>query len=464
MAHKKFRLIDAILSIICIVFVCEAAAPAAAIGNSQFFWWILLIVIFLLPYGLIVSELASTYDTDGGPYDWVRNAFGDKWGARVAWYYWVNFPLWVASLALIFPATISMLVGAELGVVPTLAIELAFIWIVTFVCFSNASNATWIFNLTAVVKVAIAVVVGGLGIWYAATHGLVNPITPASLLPDFTDVQSITYLSIILFNFMGFEVLATFTSEMEDPRVEIPKAIIAGGLAIAAVYLFSSFGISAAVMPSDVALDAGISDAVAIIAGETSPLFYIVSVAFLATLFGNMIVWSYGVNSVACYAAKDGNLPKVFAIEGGKDNMPIGAAVVNGVVASILVILEPVLASLGADGFFWIFFAMNVVFLLLSYIPMFPAFLKLRKVDPDAERPFVCPGKGIVLKLMTWVPVILIILASIATIVPLDGSEDEMSKIPMLVGAAIFIVLGEVVRIISARGREKEFKGIGAGE
>ncbi len=330
----------------------------------------------------------------------------------------------------------------------------------TFVCFSNASNSAWIFNLTAIVKVAIAVVVGGLGIWYAATHGLVNPLTPASMLPDFTDIQSITYLSIILFNFMGFEVLATFKSEMENPAVEIPKAIIAGGLAIAAVYLFSSFGISAAVMPSDVALDAGISDAVAIIVGETSPLFYIVSVAFLATLFGNMIVWSFGVNSVACYAAKDGNLPKVFAIEGGKDNMPIGAAVVNGVVASILVVLEPVLAMLGADSFFWIFFAMNVVFLLLSYIPMFPAFLKLREVDPDATRPFVCPGKGIVLKLMTWVPVVLIILASIATIVPLDGSEDEMSKIPMLVGAVIFIVLGEAVRIVSARGREVEFKGI----
>lgn len=459
MAHKKFRLVDAILSIICIVFVCEAAAPAAAIGNSQFFWWILLIVIFLLPYGLIVSELASTYDTDGGLYDWVRNAFGDKWGARVAWYYWVNFPLWIASLALIFPPTIGMLLGADLPVFASLAIELAFIWIVTFVCFSNASNSAWIFNLTAIVKVAIAVVVGGLGIWYAATHGLVNPLTPASMLPDFTDIQSITYLSIILFNFMGFEVLATFKSEMENPAVEIPKAIIAGGLAIAAVYLFSSFGISAAVMPSDVALDAGISDAVAIIVGETSPLFYIVSVAFLATLFGNMIVWSFGVNSVACYAAKDGNLPKVFAIEGGKDNMPIGAAVVNGVVASILVVLEPVLAMLGADSFFWIFFAMNVVFLLLSYIPMFPAFLKLREVDPDATRPFVCPGKGIVLKLMTWVPVVLIILASIATIVPLDGSEDEMSKIPMLVGAVIFIVLGEAVRIVSARGREVEFKG-----
>ena len=57
MAKKKFRLIDVILSLICVVFVAEAIAPAAAIGNSQFFWWIFLIVTFLIPYGLAVAEL-----------------------------------------------------------------------------------------------------------------------------------------------------------------------------------------------------------------------------------------------------------------------------------------------------------------------------------------------------------------------------------------------------------------------
>ena len=113
--NKKFRLVDAILSVITVVFVAEAAAPAAAIGNSQFFWWIFLIIAFLLPYGLVVSELGTTYDDEGGLYDWVRRAFGDKWGSRVSWYYWINFPLWMASLAFLFPETISMITGMEIG-------------------------------------------------------------------------------------------------------------------------------------------------------------------------------------------------------------------------------------------------------------------------------------------------------------------------------------------------------------
>ncbi len=83
---KRFRLFDAILSVICIVFVAEAAAPVAAIGNSQFFWWIFMIIAFLLPYGMISSELGSAYNDDGGLFEWVKRAFGAQWGSRLAWY------------------------------------------------------------------------------------------------------------------------------------------------------------------------------------------------------------------------------------------------------------------------------------------------------------------------------------------------------------------------------------------
>ena len=95
---KKLSFLTVISTIICVVFVCEAAAPAAAIGNQQFFWWIFLILTFLLPYGMVVAELGTTYDGEGGIYDWVRDGLGDKWGARISYYYWVNYPLWIGLI------------------------------------------------------------------------------------------------------------------------------------------------------------------------------------------------------------------------------------------------------------------------------------------------------------------------------------------------------------------------------
>ena len=461
MATKKFRLIDAILSVITVVFVAEAAAPAAAIGNSQFFWWIFLIIAFLLPYGLVVSELGTTYDDEGGLYDWVRRAFGDRWGSRVSWYYWINFPLWMASLAILFPETIALITGFELDLLPALAIELAFIWIVVFLSFSKVSDSAWILNLSAVLKVGIALLVGGLGIWYALTFGFANDMAPETFLPSF-DANGLTYLSTILFNFMGFEVITTYVGSMENPSRQIPRAIIAGGIAIAALYLFSSFGIGAAIPAEDISLDSGIMDAVGIMAGVGSALFVVVGIVFLVTLFGNMVSWSFGVNFVAEHAARKKNMPKVFAHESKKNQMPTGAAIVNGVVASVLVLLSPVMELAGFDRFFWIFFSMNIVFLLISYIPMFPAFLKLRRVDAAAPRVFKVPGGRGVLLVATWLPVVLLVLSIIATIVPLNGSEEEMSKIPMLIGVIAFVLIGEIVRVVSARGRTVEYRGMEA--
>ena len=460
--NKKFRLVDAILSVITVVFVAEAAAPAAAIGNSQFFWWIFLIIAFLLPYGLVVSELGTTYDDEGGLYDWVRRAFGDKWGSRVSWYYWINFPLWIASLATLFPDILGMVFGVEFELAPVLLIELAFVWIVVFMSFSKVSDSAWILNGGAVLKVLIAVSVGGLGIWYAVNNGFASDMSPATFMPDLTNTNALTYLSIILFNFMGFEVICTFAGAMKNPSKDIPKAIVLGGLAIGAIYLFCSFGIGAAIPADQIDPDFGMIYAVMTMVGEASPIFMLICIIFLVTLFANMASWSFGVNFVAEHAARKKNMPKVFAHESKKNQMPTGAAIVNGVVASVLVLLSPVMELAGFDSFFWIFFSMNIVFLLISYIPMFPAFLKLRKIDPAANRVFKVPGGHGVALVVAWVPVILLVLAIIATIVPLNGSPDEMGKIPMLIGVIAFVILGEIVRIWSARGRKDDYGGMGS--
>ncbi len=457
-SKKKFSFISVILSVICVVFVAEAAAPAAAIGNAQFFWWIFLIVTFLLPYGMVVAELGTTYDSDGGLYDWIRDAFGDKWGSRVSWYYWINFPLWIASLATLFPDILGMVFGVEIGLVPMLVIELAFVWIVVLMSFSKVSDAAWILNGGAVLKVAIAVAVGALGIWFAMNNGFAGDMSVQTFLPDLTNTSALTYLSIILFNFMGFEVICTFAGDMQNPARDIPKAIILGGLAIGAIYLFCGFGIGAAIPADQIDPDFGMIMAVQTMVGS-SPIFSIICIAFLITLFANMASWSFGVNSVASYAAKHGNMPKVFAHENEKSGMPTGAAVVNGVVATLTLLLQPVPIPAISEGIFWMLFSMNVVFLLISYIPMFPAFLKLRKVDSQRERVFKFPFKGTLMIVALAVPAIELVLSIIATIVPLSGAEVA-DKLPILIGVVVFIVLGEVVRVWSARGREDEYRGL----
>ena len=458
---KKFSFVSVILSVICVVFVCEAAAPAAAIGNQQFFWWIFLIITFLLPYGMVVAELGTTYDSEGGIYDWVRDALGDKWGARISWYYWINFPLWIASLATLFPPILGMVFGIDIeaNLLVTLVIELAFVWIVVFMSFSKVSDSEWILSGGAVLKVLVAVSVGVLGIWFAVQNGFASDMAPATFLPDLTNTAALGYLSIIIFNFMGFEVVCTFAKDMENPARDIPKAIIMGGLAIGAIYLFCGFGIGAAIPADQIDPDFGMIVAVMTMVGEASPIFIVIAIVFLITLFANMASWSFGVNAVAEYAAKNQNTLKVFAHENPKTGMPTGAAVVNGIVASAVLLIQLIPDESISQGLFWTLFATSVVFLLLTYIPMFPAFIKLRKVDANRPRVYRFPFQGTAMKVILAIPMIELVLAIVATIVPLSGDEVA-DKVPMLIIFLVFLAMGEVVRIVSACGRKEEFKGL----
>ena len=454
MEKNQFRLADVILSVICVVFVAEAAAPVASIGNSQYFWWGFMILAFLLPYGLIAAELGTAYAGDGGLYDWIHAAYPQgKWAARASWYYWINFPLWMASLAVMCPELLRDITGRQMGTIASLAVQLLFIWIVTLIACYPVCDSIVILNVSAVIKILLALLVGGLGVWYISRYGFVNDMSARTFLPSF-DLTSLSYISVIIFNFLGFEVVCTFAGSMSEPKKQIPQSIVTGGIVIAAIYLFSAFGIGAAVDVREISVDSGLIDAVSLILGaDGGVLVGVVALLFLVTLFGNMISWSMGVNSTAALAADHNDMPRVFAKRWAKNNMPVGSAVASGVVASGVCILGVLIEMVTPDSsLFWSFFALNLVMLLLSYLPVFPAFLKLRRVDAKTPRPFRVPGSDAALRCIAYVPMALIIISIIFTAVPLSfDAETLKSFLPITVGTILSAAIGEV--LIALRGK-----------
>jgi len=244
---------------------------------------------------------------------------------------------------------------------------------------------------------------------------------------------------------------------MQKPKVQIPQAIITGGIVIAAIYLFSAFGIGAAVPTNEISVDSGIVDAVALIIGDSGGILVVaVALLFLITLFGNMISWSMGVNSTAAYAADKGDMPKLWSKRWKRNDMPIGSAFASGILASIICALGLVIELISPESsLFWSFFALNLVMLLLSYIPVFPAFLKLRKNDPDTPRPFRVPGKGIFLRILAYVPMLLTIVSIFFTAIPLSMDTETLSYyLPITIGSVITVIIGEII-IASLRAKKK---------
>ncbi|GHU88478.1 amino acid transporter [Clostridia bacterium] len=444
---KRFRLFDCVLAVVCVVLTVESAAPAASIGNSQFFWWLLLLVCFCVPYGLISAELGTAYESEGGLCDWISRAFGRRWGSRVAWYYWVNFPLWIAAVSVLSTDNLPAIIGTELPEGVNLVIRLVFIWVLVLLSLRPVSQSKWMFNLSTAFKTIILGLLGIAGIYMAVTRGVANPLTPRSLLPGL-DLTSLSFISVIIFNFLGFEVITTYVGDMPNPRRDIPRSIIWGGLAVMALYVLASFGVGAAIPTAEISPSMGVMDALGLLLVELPPWIVIaLGVMLIFAMFSTLLSWSVGINYTARYCSREGGgMPKIFG-KSAKNGEPLGASLMNGIVASALVLIAPLIPS---DQLFWSFFALNLVMLLLSYLPLFPAFVKLRKTDADTPRPYRVFGGKTMTRVIAYVPLVLLIAALIFTVIPLDSSELA-DKLPLAVGSLIAIASGE---IIAARSKK----------
>lgn len=452
MKKKKFRLVDAVLATVCITLVAESVMPTAAIGNSQYFWWIFLLIAFCLPYGMISAELGSTFQSEGGLYDWVKRAFGAKWASRVAWNYWINFPLWIASLAVAITDVIAGIFDIQLSIFMLLTIQIGYTIIVSFLGTQRIGESKHIVNIGTFFKIAFMLGLGLLGIYvYVKTGHSANPVeSVVDLLPSF-DLAGLSFLSVIIFNFLGFEVVATFTDDMENPKKDIPKALIIGGTLMALFYILPATGINIA-MTSAQAEASGITESFAILLGNIGvsadiirTIVIVVGLMFIYTMIANIVSWSFGVNSVAKFSADDGGLPKAFSKTNEK-GVPYMASILNGVVATIIIIIGVVLGEVSetASNLFWTFFSLSLVTLLISYIPLFLAFKKLREKD-KTPRVYKISGGNFVINLITYVPFVLLILGIIFTMFGDFTMEYINGNLPLIIGVILSFIAQEVI-------------------
>ena len=306
------------------------------------------------------------------------------------------------------------------------------------------------------------VALGALGIYvYIKTGESANPISSAADLLPTLDLAGLSFLSVIIFNFLGFEVVATFAEDMENPKKEIPKALIIGGALMALFYVLPATGINIAMSLED-AEASGITESFMILltklgmnADLVRMIVILVGLMFIYTMVANIVSWSFGVNSVAKYSADDGGLPKIFS-KTNKAGVPYMASILNGVVASVIVIVGIILGEVSetASNLFWTFFSLSLVTLLISYIPMFLSFLKLRKTD-KTERVYKVPGSEGFIKVFAIVPFVLLILGVVFTLFGDFSMEYINENMPLIIGVVVSFIVQE---ILASRVKEKKAK------
>src|ERR1700680_4000692 len=163
--------------------------PSMAVqGWPLIFCYLLGTLLFLVPLALTSAELASTWPRDGGVYNWVAEAFGERSGFMAVWAIVVqNLPWYPTVLAFVA-------VALAYGFDPALennrifvaVVMIAVFWMLTLLSLRGqvaAARSAAFGPLFGSIVPAVALVVAGVG-WLAAAKPIaLPPFTFAHLIP-----------------------------------------------------------------------------------------------------------------------------------------------------------------------------------------------------------------------------------------------------------------------------------------
>ena len=200
---------------------------------------------------------------------------GPRWGSLAAWFYWINNAYWTASVYMVFAATFhTIFLKARVGrAARARARAPPGCRPGSRSCSPGSRSASgvvrldvskWLPNLGAVVKAAIFLGLGALGL-SALFSGRppANDFSLAALVPRWSD--SLAFLPVLLYNALGFELMSAAGEEMKDPQRDVPRVILLSGLVIAVVYTLGVLGILLAVPLEKLSLVTGTWDALEVL-------------------------------------------------------------------------------------------------------------------------------------------------------------------------------------------------------
>jgi amino acid transporter len=390
---------------------------------------------------MVTAELGSAYPEQGGIYAWVRRAYGRHWAARTTYWYWVNVALWMPSVYLLFTGVLVGLFWQSATVFDQSMVAIGLVWVTVLVGLQTLSIGKRVTNASAILKVAVILTIGVGGIVLAVRHGAGNAFGGTRMLPDFGVAK--LFLPVLVYQLLGFELVSSMSEELKDPAHDIRRGMFRAAAILSAFYVLGTVGMLLALPTEKIGLTEGLVETFKAVFGQGSVWPWVLGLAVMATYLGNMVTWTLGANRTAVEAAHDGELPKLLRAE-TRRGAPLWAFLLSGVIATVVLLFAGAFIKTQDNLYFAIFASSSAIF-LLPYLLLFPAAIRLRRLDPDRHRPYRVPGgpAGI------WVAVILAtgsILASLVLFLWTPGEPIDWSYTGPLVGIVVAtIAVGEVV-------------------
>ncbi len=367
---------------------------AAQLGDPWLIMGVWILVSVYAFFGVLCAiELAVSMPQAGAWYVYARRAFGNYAGFLTGITSWfgtvaaLGFGAYTMSeyIALLVPDTLPYLRIIAIGILVLLT---AFHWLGTRSGGRSQEILAFLKALGLLIFVALCFIYGG-NVKYDALERTTEAIkTPALFIGIITALQAVFY------TFDGWHTAGYFAEENTNPAKNLPKSMISGVLLIIFIYLLVNLAILY-VIPMDILANSKLAaaDAVALIFGQESAR--IVTLFLMLSILGIVNAQVMFAPRVIYSMSRDGLFhPAVRKIN--KGGTPSVAMPLTSIGSVLLILSGKEICGILSD--------IATFFFVMSYAAGFASLIRLRRTEPDLERPFRVIG-------YPFVPFILIIIS-----------------------------------------------------
>lgn len=388
------------------IFSLSGQQAATMAGPAVIISFLIAAVVCVLA-GLSYAELSSTIPAAGSVYTFTYVAFGEIWAWVVGWALVLELVVAAALVSRVWAAYAVATVEGFGGDLPASItdnaqigegvgwVALLLIVLLTMLVMGGAKLSGRVLATIVSVKLAAVVLVIVVGAFYVDTDNytpfIPDPVsgggTSGTVLQYFLDASAgdafgvagiFTAAGVIVFAFIGFDLIATAAEDAQEPRRSIPRAMLAA-IGIVTVLYIAMATVLVGLRPyGELATEAPVSGALQQAgAGWVADVINIGALLALTTV---VLVVLTAQSRVLFAMGRDGLLPR-FLSNVGSGSAPTRAAVVAGVAGGLLA-LDPgtatraQLLNLGAL-FAFAFCSVGVI--------------SLRRTQPTLERGFRVP-------------------------------------------------------------------------
>lgn len=427
-------------------WIAKSTADNFGLGLGAIPVWIVMAFIFFVPCALICAELAATYPRNGGLYDWVKEAYGEKWGFLVSWLNWTAKVFWFSSFLTFFTVNVSFALG-----LPGLAQDKMFIlgvsvvtfWIVSLISTRGMVFGKFFTNIGALGSTVPSFILIILA--FVSVFIFKNPpasVYDVSTLTPKLNMDSLSAISSIMFALAGAETTANFITDVKDYKKTFPKAIMIAAAIVGGLYVLGSIAITMIFPTSKITASRGVLESLAAVAAQLgigSWFIQLIALSIAVSIFGAIILYISSPIRMLFGNVPKGIFPETFT-QLNAHEIPGHAIIFQACLVSLMLIAVTLLPTV--DSIYNLLVTMTALTALFPYAILFTSYCKLRRERPDEIRPYALSRNNTT---AIWVGKIVLAVVGIGIVLSaapvMETAYDNMVYETQMIGGALVVIL-----------------------